>query len=123
VCSSDLATPAPEVACCDVCEPSLVPVPPPPDPVQLASLDDAIVSVARSANPAVGRTTCAEILHGARTKKIARNAYDGLPAYGVSSHRRRADILARIDALIEDGRLATTDGPYPVLKVPAPTLA
>ena len=39
------------------------------------------VSVASSARPAVGRTLCAEIVHGARTKKIERNSYDGLPAY------------------------------------------
>ena len=55
---------------------------PPPDPVAIANLDEAIISVARMAKPSVGRTTCAEILHGARTKKIERNSYDGLPAYG-----------------------------------------
>jgi hypothetical protein len=33
---------------------------------------------------------------------------------------RRADILARIDELIEDKRLQTTGGPYPVLRAPAP---
>ena len=82
-------------------------------------LDDAILSVASGARPAVGRTTCAEILHGSRSKKIQRNSYDGLPAYGVSSHMRRADILARVDELIEEGRLETTDGPYPVLRVAA----
>ena len=38
--------------------------------------------------PSVGRTTCAEILHGSRSKKIQRNSYDGLPAYGVSAHMR-----------------------------------
>ena len=70
------------------------------------------------AQPAVGRTTCAEILHGARTKKIERNSYDGLPGYGTSSHMRRADILGRIDELIEDKRLATSGGAYPVLKAP-----
>ena len=102
--------------CCDVCDQGLVPVVPPPDPVAVGDLDDAIVGVARSARPRVGRTTCAEILHGARTKKIARNSYDGLPAYGSSARMRRADILARIDALIDEGRLATTDGPYPVLE-------
>ena len=80
------------------------------------SLDDAIVTVARMARPAVGRTTCAEILHGARNKKIKRNSYDGLPAYGSSAHMRRADILARVDELIAEGRLATTGGPYPVLR-------
>ena len=115
----DHADPAAEGACCDVCEPSLLPVPARPDPVEVGDLDDAIIAVARAAQPAVGRTTCAEILHGARTKKIARNAYDGLPAYGTSARRRRAEILARIDELIDEGRLATTAGPYPVLRVPA----
>ncbi len=71
----------------------------------MADLDDAIISVARGARPAVGRTTCAEILHGVATKKIERNSYDGLPAYGASSHMRRADILARVDELIEGGRI------------------
>jgi ATP-dependent DNA helicase RecQ len=104
--------------CCDVCSPGLVPVPPPPDPVAIESLDDAIISVATGARPAVGRTTCAEILHGGRSKKLLRNAYDGLPAYGVSSHMRRADILARVDELIEAGRLETSGGPYPILRLP-----
>ena len=107
------------VPCCHVCEPFLRPVPPPPDPVEVGNLDDAIVAVASVARPAVGRTTCAEILHGSRSKKIQRNSYDGLPAYGTSSHMRRADILARVDALIDAGRLETTGGPYPVLRVPA----
>jgi ATP-dependent DNA helicase RecQ len=107
-----------DLRCCDVCTPGLVPAPPPPDPVAIENLDDAIISVATGARPAVGRTTCAEILHGGRSKKLLRNAYDGLPAYGVSSHMRRADILARVDELIEAGRLETSGGPYPVLRVP-----
>ena len=97
----------------------LVPELPPPDPGSVATLDEAILSVARAARPSVGRTTCAEILHGARTKKIQRNSYDGLQAYGVSGDMRRADILQRIDELIEERRLLTSDGPYPVLR-PAP---
>ncbi len=105
--------------CCDVCDHGLVPELPPPDPELVADLDDAILSVARGARPAVGRTTCAEILHGARSKKIQRNSYDGLPAYGTSSGMRRADILARVDELIEDGRIETTGGAYPVLRMPA----
>jgi hypothetical protein len=56
-------------------------------------------------------------VHGARTQKIEKNSYDGLPAYGASSHIRRAEILERIDELIGDGRLATSRGPYPVLSV------
>jgi len=105
-------------ACCDVCDPGLVPEPPPPDPVAIENLDDAILSVATSARPAVGRTTCAEIVHGGRSKKLLRNSYDGLPAYGSSAHMRRADILARVDELIDAGRLQTTGGPYPVLRTP-----
>jgi ATP-dependent DNA helicase RecQ len=115
----DPAPPRATGACCDVCDPGLVPEAPPPDPVAIESLDDAILSVAQMARPAVGRTTCAEILHGGRSKKLLRNSYDGLPAYGSSSRMRRADILARVDELIEAGRLETTGGPYPVLRVPA----
>ncbi|MBN1530978.1 MAG: RecQ family zinc-binding domain-containing protein, partial [Thermoleophilaceae bacterium] len=113
--------PAPRggLPCCDVCDAGLVPAPPPPDPALLESLDDAIVSVASAARPAVGRTLCAEIIHGARTKKIERNSYDGLPAYGSSANMRRADILARVDELIDSGALETTGGPYPVLRLPA----
>ncbi len=114
---------APGLPCCDVCDPGIAPTPPAPDPRELHDMDDAIVSVASTAQPAVGRTTCAEILHGARTKKIERNSYDGLAAYGVSSHRRRADILARVDELIEEGALETTGGPYPVLRLPSRTAA
>jgi len=112
----DGADPRPSGPCCDVCDPSLRPVAPPIDQAEIENLDEAIISVARTAQPAVGRTTCAEILHGARTKKIERNSYDGLPAYATSSHMRRADILERIDELIEERRIETTGGPYPVLK-------
>ena len=116
----DRVEPRPDGPCCDVCDPAaqLVAALPEVDMTEeIASLDDAIVSVARSAKPAVGRTTCAEILHGARTKKIERNSYDGLPAYGCSSHMRRAAILERIDELIEERRIETTEGPYPVLRI------
>jgi len=114
----DRARPEAEGACCDSCDPAIVPSAPAPEPAELSDLDEAILSVARRARPAVGRTTCAEILHGARTKKIERNSYDGLPAYAVSSRRRRADILTRIDELIDEGRLGTTGGAYPVLRAP-----
>ena len=109
------------VSCCDACDPAagLIPELPPPPPELIENLDGAIVSVARGARPAVGRTTCAEILHGARTKKIERNSYDGLPAYGSSSNMRRADILARVDELIDAGVVSTSGGPYPVLQVAA----
>ena len=101
--------------CCDHCDSTLAVAAPPPEPVDVESLDDAIMLVARDAKPSVGRTTCAEIVHGARTKKIERNAYDRLAAYGTSRHLARADILARIDELIGEKRLRTSGGRYPVL--------
>jgi ATP-dependent DNA helicase RecQ len=101
--------------CCDRCDPSLLPVAAPVAPAVLESLDDAIMLVAREARPSVGRTTCAEIIHGGRSKKIERNSYNSLPAYGASRNMRRADILARIDELIEERRLRTSGGRYPVL--------
>jgi ATP-dependent DNA helicase RecQ len=104
-------------SCCDVCTPDVRPLAPPPPPEVLESLDDAICSVVRSARPSVGRTACVEILHGARSKKIKENSYDGLGAYAIASHMRRADILARVDELIEAGRLASTGGKFPKLKV------
>jgi ATP-dependent DNA helicase RecQ len=103
--------------CCDVCAPALRPVAPPPPPEVLESLDDAIFSVVRNARPQVGRTACVEILHGAQSKKVKENSYDGLSAYAMASHMRRADILARVDQLLEDGRLASTGGKFPKLKV------
>ena len=96
------------------------PAPPPPD----AGGDrgprrrDHLGGRAR-ARPAVGRTTCAEILHGARRRRSSATPTTGCPPTATSSHMRRADILARVDELIEAGRLATTGGPYPVLQAAA----
>jgi ATP-dependent DNA helicase RecQ len=120
----DHAEPAGDGPCCDACGAELLPELPRVDTQEaIASLDEAIYSVARTAKPEVGRTTCAEIIHGARTKKIERNSYDGLAAYATGSHMRRADILARVDELIEQKRLETSRGPYPVLRVAAAAAA
>ncbi len=104
--------------CCDACDPELQPSLPAPANERVTDLDDAILSVARAASPRVGRTTCAEIIHGARSRKVLRNSYDGLAAYGTWAQMRRADILARIDALIAERRLVTSGGRYPVLSLP-----
>lgn len=119
----DRSRPAPVGACCDACADGLVPAVPPPAPLAEAGLDDAILAVVAAARPRVGRTTCAEILHGARTQKIQRNSYDGLPAYGAGSRMRRADILARIDELISERCLVTSGGAYPVLGPAPPVVA
>ncbi len=119
----------PGVPCCDVCDPSLIPIPPAqPAPVAAAKgartgdgnavpgdLDDAIFAVVRNAEPAVGRTRAVEILCGGRSKVVEKYSYDGLPAYGTFAHVRRDDVLARVDALLAAGRLRSTGGRFPKL--------
>jgi ATP-dependent DNA helicase RecQ len=117
----DPAAPAPTVACCDVCAPELVPaaqapraVPGGPAP---GDLDAAIVDVVNVAEPSVGRTRTVEILRGGRSQVVRKNAYDGLPAYGTFSHLRADEVLARVDELLDAGRLVSTGGAYPKLRL------
>jgi hypothetical protein len=58
-----------------------------------------------------------EILRGSRSKKIQRNSYDGLAAYGAFAHLRADDVLTRVDAMVSEGRLRLTGGAYPTLRV------
>jgi ATP-dependent DNA helicase RecQ len=125
----DRSQPAPAagVPCCDVCDRSWVPSAPaapsarPRRATAAAAhapgdLDAAIIAVVRSATPAVGRTRTVEILRGGRSKAIVRHGYDGLPAYGTFDHLTAQQVLARVDALIGDGRLRSTGGAYPKLQ-------
>jgi ATP-dependent DNA helicase RecQ len=124
----DRSTPAPEVDCCDACTPSVAPA----APVAAArsatagatgvgsagsgDLDGAIVEVVRVARPPVGRTRAVEILRGGRSKVIAEHSYDALPVYGEFSHLRSADVLGRVDELLEAGTLRSTGGRFPKLR-------
>jgi ATP-dependent DNA helicase RecQ len=117
----DRAAPRADVPCCDVCAPELVPpaaapvaVPGGPPP---GDLDAAIVDVVTGAQPAVGRTRTVEILRGGRSQVVRKNAYDGLPAYGTFAHLRAEDVLSRVDELLDEGRLVSTGGAYPKLKL------
>jgi ATP-dependent DNA helicase RecQ len=65
----------------------------------------------------VGRTRAVEILRGGRSKVIAQHSYDGLLAYGAFAHLRGGDVLARVDRLLEAGRLRSTGGRFPKLEV------
>jgi ATP-dependent DNA helicase RecQ len=130
----DPAAPAPEVPCCDVCDPSLVPASPsralagrPTRPGGSAvagtarheSIEAAILAVVRAARPSIGRTRVAEVLRGGQAKALLRNSWDGLPEYGTYAHLSAKNVVDRIDALIDDGQLASTGGPRPVLQVTA----
>jgi ATP-dependent DNA helicase RecQ len=133
----DHEAPAPRVACCDVCDPSLVPAAPvraarggggarrrsargPGDGPLLVAVDDldaAILSVVREAEPSVGRTRVVEILRGGRSKVVAKYAYDGLQDYGTFDHMTAAQVLGRVDELLAAGTLVSTGGHYPKLAV------
>jgi ATP-dependent DNA helicase RecQ len=127
----DPAAPAPEVACCDVCDPSLVPASPSraiasgggssavAGTARHETIDGAILAVVRVARPSIGRTRVAEVLRGGQAKAIIRNAWDGLPEYGTYAHLTAKAVVDRIDALLDDGLLEKTDGPRPVLRVTA----
>jgi ATP-dependent DNA helicase RecQ len=117
----DATPPAPEAACCDVCDPGLVGEVALPAAPQAnggpgaGDLDGAILDLVSSARPAVGRTRAVEILRGGRSQVIVRHSYDGLPGYGTFAHLGRDDVLARVDALLEGGALRSTGGRFPKL--------
>jgi ATP-dependent DNA helicase RecQ len=119
----DATAPAPAGPCCDVCDRSLIPGPAPranasggPAPEHL---DDAIVGVVRAARPGVGRTRVVEILRGGRSKALLRNSWDGLPGYGAFDHLTSSQVLSRVDEMLDEGRLSSTGGAYPMLRAAA----
>ena len=80
------------------------------------NLDEAILDVIQSAEPNVGRTRAVEILRGGRSKVVKKYSYDGLPQYGAFRDLRAEAVLARVDALLQAGRLRSTGGRYPTLE-------
>jgi ATP-dependent DNA helicase RecQ len=120
----------PGVACCDVCEPSLVPAPAAPAAARrraaaaggeggraaaAGDLDGAILATVRDAEPSVGRTRAVEILRGGRSKVIVEHSYDGLPTYGTFAHLRGDEVMERVDMLIAQGTLRSSGGRFPKL--------
>jgi len=112
----------PGVPCCDVCDPSIVPAPAGGgrrgtgrSTAAAGDLDAAIVEVVGTASPAIGRTRAVEILRGGRSKALLRHSYDGLPAYGSFAHLSGAEVLGRVDALLDAGRIRSSGGRYPTL--------
>jgi ATP-dependent DNA helicase RecQ len=110
------------VPCCDVCDGSWIPAAGGAPARRGAGpaagdLDTAILSVVEQAEPPVGRTRTVEILRGSRSKVVQRNAYDGLPAYGTFDHLSSGEVLERVDALVSAGRLRSTGGAFPKLRV------
>ena len=129
----DQRPPAPQegVPCCDVCDSSWV-TPAPANAqsraraaasrrngssaVEPGDLDAAILEVVETAQPAIGRTRTVEILRGGRSQALVKSGHDGLPAYGTFDHLTAKQVLARVDELLDGGRLRSTGGMYPKLE-------
>jgi ATP-dependent DNA helicase RecQ len=111
----DPSAPAPSGPCCDVCDGEALGVSIAPAQAP-GELDEAIVEVVRAARPGVGRTRVVEILRGGRSKALLRNSWDGLPGYGAFDHLTSAQVLARVDEMLAQGRLHSTGGAYPMLR-------
>lgn len=111
-----------EGRCCDICDGPLAQVAPRPRAravAESAEIADAIVAVVERAEPSVGRTKAVEILRGGRSKALLKYSYDSLPGYGDFAEWRAEDVLGEVDALLDAGRLRSTGGRYPTLRVAA----
>ncbi len=116
-----------EGRCCDVCDGPLEAAAQrparsdsaatPSESAARADLTDAILTVVGAAEPSVGRTRVVEILRGGRSKVIVKYDYDALPGYGDFHEWTSDDVLAEVDGLIGAGRLASTGGRFPKLRV------
>jgi ATP-dependent DNA helicase RecQ len=85
-------------------------------PATGVGLDAAILDVVRTATPPVGRTRAVEILRGGRSKVIVEYSYDALRQYGTFAHLHAADVMRRVDAMLQAGSLHSTGGRFPKLK-------
>jgi ATP-dependent DNA helicase RecQ len=121
----DRAQPVAEHRCCDVCDGRLLAVAPAPASAARTKgapaedVEDAIVAVVAAAEPTIGRTRAVEILRGGRSKVVVKYGYDSLPGYGDFHDWPADDLLGEVDALIAAGRLRSTGGRYPKLRVAA----
>jgi superfamily II DNA helicase RecQ len=110
----DRAPPQPTVRCCDVHEP------PPGAPrrgprLEPDELVDAVVEIAATAEPSVGRAGLDGI---ARGLDAYRDRYGEHPLFGVASGLRPPQVRAAIGAAVARERLASTEGRYPLLLPP-----
>jgi RecQ family ATP-dependent DNA helicase len=80
-------------------------------------IDAAILAVVDAASPPLGRTRAVEVLRGGRSKVVLKYGYDSLPVYGRFHDWRADEVLRQVDALIAAGRLQSTGGRFPKLRV------
>jgi RecQ family ATP-dependent DNA helicase len=110
----DREPPRPTGRCCDVHEP------PPGAPhrgpwLEPEELIDAVVEIAATAEPSVGRAGLDGI---ARGLDAYRDRYGEHPLFGVASGLRPPQVRAAIGAAVAREQLASTEGRYPLLLPP-----
>ena len=110
----DREPPHPTGRCCDVHDP------PPGAPrrgprLEPDELVDAVVEIAATAEPSVGRAGLDGI---ARGLDAYRDRYGEHPMFGVASGLRPPQVRAAIGAAVARERLASTEGRYPLLLPP-----
>ncbi len=110
----DREPPHPTGRCCDVHEP------PPGAPrrgprLEPDELVDAVVEIAATAEPSVGRAGLDGI---ARGLDAYRDRYGEHPLFGVAGGLRPPQVRAAIGAAVAHDRLASTEGRYPLLLPP-----
>lgn len=64
-----------------------------------------------------GVTMIAEVLKGAKTKRISQFRFNKLPTYGIMAQRTTTEIKDLINLLIAEGYLQLTESAYPVVKL------
>ncbi|MGH0036627.1 MAG: RecQ family ATP-dependent DNA helicase [Myxococcota bacterium] len=77
-----------------------------------------IVRAVDRLNRPVGKTNLAKALRGGRGKSLARGGLLMLPEYGKLSEHGEAEIVATIEAMLSEGRLARTGRKYPTVWIP-----
>jgi len=95
-----------------------------PEPLRLLtpeSKEVILAAVGRLRRP-VGKTNLARALRGSRAKSLARGGLLTLPEYGSLADYSEADIVAAVDALLEDGDLKRTGRKYPTVWIPGKPL-
>ena len=65
----------------------------------------------------VGKSTIADILHGADNERIRQNDFTSLSTYGIMREDSMKHIRDLLDRLIEEGYLISTGGEYPVVRL------
>ncbi len=109
---------------CDVCTPEpgradapRPPAPKPVEPLPEASLATIVEAVGALRKP-VGKASLAKALRGSQAKALARLGLMSLPQHGALTGHDEASLVAAIEGLLVEGRLARAGRKYPTVWLP-----